>query len=114
MSVSVHPTALVDPAAELADGVEIGPYSIIGPNVKIGPNTKVLAHVIVEGHTRIGADCTIRNFSNLGGPPHHTGYKGEPTQLIIGDRNRIWEHVTMHIGTPDGGGVTKVGDDGMY
>jgi UDP-N-acetylglucosamine acyltransferase len=69
---------------------------------------------VVEGRTSIGEDCVVRNFSNLGGPPHHTAYKGEPTELVIGDRNRIWEHVTMHIGTPDGGGVTRVGNDGMF
>jgi UDP-N-acetylglucosamine acyltransferase len=114
VSVQVHPTAIVDAGAELADGVSVGPYSLIGANVRIGPGTKILAHVIVEGHTRIGAECTVRNFSNLGGPPHHVGYRGEPTELVIGDRNLIWEHVTMHIGTPQGGGVTRVGNDGMY
>jgi UDP-N-acetylglucosamine acyltransferase len=114
LSIEVHPTAIVGKGAELADGVSVGPYCVIGEHVKIGARTQVLAHVVLEGHTTIGADCTIRNFANLGGPPHHTAYNGEPTQLIIGDRNKIWEHVTMHIGTPDGGGVTRVGDDGMY
>lgn len=114
MSVEVHPTAIVAKGAELADGVSIGPYSIIGENVKIGARTQLLSHVVVEGHTRIGEDCTIRNFSNLGGVPHHTAYQGEPTELVIGDRNKIWEHVTMHIGTVQAGGVTTVGDDGMF
>jgi UDP-N-acetylglucosamine acyltransferase len=114
VSVTIHPTALVDAAAELADGVTIGPYSIIGPQVRLGARSQILAHVVVEGRTSIGEDCVVRNFSNLGGPPHHTAYKGEPTELVIGDRNRIWEHVTMHIGTPDGGGVTRVGNDGMF
>lgn len=114
MPLDIHPTAIVGKGAELADGVSVGPYSIIGDNVQIGVNTQVLAHVVIEGHTRIGADCSIRNFSNLGGPPHHTAYKGEATELVIGDRNRIWEHVTMHVGTVQGGGVTRVGDDGMF
>lgn len=114
MSVEIHPTALVAKGAELADGVSVGPYSIIGEHARIGARTQLLAHVIIEGHTTIGEDCSVRNFANLGGPPHHTGYRGEPTELVIGDRNRIWEHVTMHIGTPDGGGVTRVGQDGMY
>lgn len=114
MSVEVHPTAIVEPGAELADGVSVGPFSMVGSNVKIGARTQLLAHVVVEGHTEVGADCTIRNFSNLGGPPHHTGYRGEPTRLVIGDRNLIWEHVTMHIGTPAGGGATRVGHDGMF
>jgi len=114
VAVEIHPTAIVAKGAALADGVEIGPFCVLGEYVKIGPRTRILAHVVVEGHTTIGADCMVRNFANLGGPPHHTGYKGEPTELIIGDRNKIWEHVTMHVGTADGGGVTRVGDDGMY
>ena len=114
MSVDIHPTALVAKGAELADGVSVGPFSIVGEHVRVGARTQILAHVVIEGHTRIGADCSVRNFSNLGGPPHHQGYNGEPTELIIGNRNRIWEHVTMHIGTPDGGAVTRVGDDGMF
>ena len=114
MAVEIHPTAIVAQGAQLADGVSVGPYSIIGEHVRIGARTTVLSHVVIEGHTTIGEDCQIRNFANLGGPPHHTAYKGEPTELVIGDRNRIWEHVTMHIGTPDGGAVTKVGSDGMF
>ena len=76
MSVDIHPTALVAKGAQLADGVSIGPYCIIGEHVEIGARTQVLAHVVIENRTRIGEDCSIRNFSNLGGPPHHTGYKG--------------------------------------
>jgi UDP-N-acetylglucosamine acyltransferase len=114
LSVTIHPTAIVDPAAELADGVRVGPYCIIGGGARIGARTQLLAHVVIEGRTTIGEDCVIRNFANLGGPPHHTGYKGEPTELVIGDRNKLWEFVTMHVGTPDSGGRTVVGDDGMY
>ena len=115
MSVEIHPTAIVAKGAELADGVSIGAYSIVGEHAKIGARTQLLAHVIIENRTTIGEDCVVRNFANLGGPPHHTGYKGEPTELVIGDRNRIWEHVTMHIGAPNGGdGVTRVGNDGFY
>lgn len=114
MSVDIHPTALVTKGAELADGVKIGPFSIIGEHVRIGPRTEVLAHVVIENRTTIGADCSVRNFANLGGPPHHTGYRGEPTELVIGDRNRIWEHVTMHIAAPGGDGRTRIGNDGFY
>ncbi len=114
MSVEIHPTALVAKGAELADGVRIGPFSIIGEHVKIGARTEVLAHVVIENRTTIGEDCSVRNFSNLGGPPHHVGYRDEPTELVIGDRNRIWEHVTMHIGAPGGDGFTRVGSDGFY
>ncbi|MDZ4051664.1 MAG: acyl-[acyl-carrier-protein]--UDP-N-acetylglucosamine O-acyltransferase, partial [Phenylobacterium sp.] len=67
MSVDIHPTAIVASGAELAEGVRIGPYSIIGEHVKIGARTELLSHVVVEGHTTIGADCTVRNFANLGG-----------------------------------------------
>ena len=114
MSVDVHPTAIVAPGAELADGVSVGPYSLIGANARIGARTQILSHVVIEGHTTIGEDCTVRNFANLGGPPHHTAYKGEPTELVIGDRNKIWEHVTMHIGTVQAHGATRVGNDGMF
>ena len=114
MSVGIHPTAIIAKGAELADGVSIGPYSIVGEHVRIGARTQVLAHVVIENRTSIGSDCSVRNFANLGGPPHHTGYRGEPTELVIGDRNKIWEHVTMHIAAPGGEGVTRVGNDGFY
>jgi UDP-N-acetylglucosamine acyltransferase len=106
LSVAVHPTAIVAAGAELAEGVTVGPYCIIGEHARIGARTQLLAHVVIEGHTTIGQDCTVRNFANLGGPPHHVGYKGEPTELVIGDRNKIWEFVTMHVGTPGNGGRT--------
>ena len=114
MSVDIRPTAIVSKGAELADGVSIGPFSIIGEHVRIGAGTQILAHVVIENRTTIGEDCSVRNFANLGGPPHHTGYRGEPTELVIGDRNRIWEHVTMHIAAPGGDGHTRVGNDGFY
>ena len=88
MSVDIHPTAIIAKGAELADGVSIGPYSIIGEHVRIGARTQILSHVVIENRTTIGADCSVRNFANLGGPPHHTGYRGEPTKLVIGDRDR--------------------------
>lgn len=113
MSVEVHPTAIVAPAAELADGVRIGPYCLVGENVKLGQRTTLLSHVVIEGHTEIGADCTIRHFANLGAPPQ-AAYDGEPTRLVVGDRNLIREHVTMHIGTASGRGVTEVGNDGQF
>src|SRR5690606_20348705 len=89
LSVEIHPTAIVAKGAELADGVSVGAYSLIGPRVRIGPRTQVLAHVVIEGRTRIGEDCLIRNHANLGGPPHHVSYKGGPPEdlpqeLVIG------------------------------
>jgi UDP-N-acetylglucosamine acyltransferase len=118
LAVEIHPTAIVADGAELADDVSVGPFCIIGPRVRIGARTRVLAHVVIEGRTRIGEDCLIRNHANLGGPPHHVSYKGGPVEdlpqeLVIGDRNKIWEHVTMHVAATEGG-VTRVGNDGMF
>lgn len=114
MSTAVHASALVDPKAQLADGVMVGPFCTVGPNVKLGAGTRLISHVVVDGYTEIGEDNTIYPFAMLGGPPQHTAYKGEPTQLVIGDRNLIREHATMNTGTVGGGGVTRVGSDGLY
>lgn len=113
MSVDIHPTAVVADGAELDEGVQIGPYCIVGEHVRLGARTRLLSHVVVEGRTEIGADCTVRHFANLGAPPQ-AAYNGEPTRLKIGDRNLIREHVTMHIGTASGRGLTEVGDDGQF
>jgi UDP-N-acetylglucosamine acyltransferase len=111
---SIHPTAVVDPGAELAGDVSIGPYSLIGPNVRLGMGVRVASHVVIEGHTDIGEGCAIHPFASLGGPPQHAGHKGEPTRLTIGPRNVIREHVTMHCGTVMGRAVTTVGADGLF
>ncbi|MFI4976699.1 MAG: acyl-ACP--UDP-N-acetylglucosamine O-acyltransferase [Caulobacterales bacterium] len=110
----IHPTAVVDGAAVLGDGVEIGPYCLIGPHVRLGDHVRLHSHVVVDGHTEVGDACEVFPFAFLGGPPQHTAYKGEPTRLVIGPRNEIREHVTMHRGTPGGRGVTTVGADGLY
>ena len=110
----IHPTALVDPKAELAPGVEIGPYCIVGPGASLHEGVRLVSHVVVEGVTEIGAETSVHSFALLGGAPQHTAYKGEPTRLVIGPRNVIREHVTMHTGTVFGGGVTQVGSDGLY
>ena len=114
MSTDIHASAIVDPKAQLADGVMVGPFCTVGPNVKLGAGTRLISHVVVDGHTEIGEDNTIYPFAMLGGPPQHTAYKGEATQLVIGDRNLIREHATMNTGTVGGGGVTRVGSDGLY
>src|SRR3989344_2378251 len=82
---SIHPTAIVDPKAELADSVSVGAFTTIGPNVRIGEGTTVGAHCVIEGVTTIGSDNTIYQFASLGADPQDKKYKGEPTQLIIGD-----------------------------
>lgn len=114
MTIDVHPTAIVADGAELADGVVIGPFCTVGASVKLGPNTRLVSHVVIDGVTELGADNTVYPFAMLGGPPQHTAYKGEPTRLVVGDRNLIREHATMNIGTAAGGGITRVGSDGLY
>jgi UDP-N-acetylglucosamine acyltransferase len=107
----IHQTAIVDPKARIADGVEIGPYSIVGPNVEIGANTVIGPHVVIDGHTRIGADNKIFQFCSIGAAPQDKKYAGEETRLEIGDRNTIRESCTFNLGTVQDGGLTKVGND---
>ena len=110
----IHPTAIIDPKAVLGTGVQIGPFCTIGPDVVLGDEVCLVSHVVIAGHTQIGANTLIHPMAFLGGPPQHLAHKGEPTQLIIGERNVIRENVTMHTGTVGGGGVTKVGSDSLY
>jgi len=113
-TTAVHPSALVDPSAELGEDVEIGPYCIVGPAVRLGDRVQLKSHVVIEGATEIGADTVICAFANLGGPPQHLAHKGEATRLIVGEHNTIREHVTMHTGTVMGGGVTRVGSHSLF
>ncbi len=108
---AIHATALVDTAAELDSSVSVGPYSIIGPHVKIDAGTTVGPHCVIEGHTTLGQGNRIFQFSSLGAIPQDKKYGGEPCELVIGDRNTIREFCTFNIGSPGGGGVTRVGDD---
>ena len=110
----IHPAASVDKGAQLGEDVEIGPYCIVGAQVKLGARTRLQSHVNIEGLTEIGEDCVVHPFASLGGVPQHAAHTGEPTRLIIGDRNQIREHVTMNAGSSVGSGVTKVGSDGMF
>jgi UDP-N-acetylglucosamine acyltransferase len=107
----IHPTAIVDPQAQLDASVTVGPYTVIGPHVRIGAGTTVGPHTVIEGHTTIGRDNRIFQFASLGAIPQDKKYAGEPCELVIGDRNTIREFVTFNIGSPGGGGVTKVGND---
>jgi len=107
----IHPTALVDAAAQLAGDVEIGPYSIVGPHVEIGAHTSIGPHVVIHGHTRIGAHNRIFQFSSLGEIPQDKKYNAEPTRLEIGDNNTIREFCTFNIGTEQDAGVTRLGND---
>ncbi len=107
----IHATALVDPAAELANDVNIGPYVVIGPKVRIGAGSRIGAHCVVEGCTTIGRDNNIFQFASVGAAPQDKKYAGEPTCLEIGDGNTIREFCTLNTGTVQGAGVTRVGDD---
>jgi UDP-N-acetylglucosamine acyltransferase len=110
----IHPTALVDPRAELADDVVIGPYCIVGPKVTLESGVRLEAHVVVTGRTTVGEDCRVFSFAALGHRPQDMKYQGEDTELLIGRNNQIREHVTMHPGTAGGGGRTRVGSDGLF
>lgn len=107
----IDPRAEVSPEAELGEGVKVGPFVTIGAGVKIGKNTEVSPHAVIEGRTVIGADNWIGPFAYIGGPPQHVAYKGEDTAVVIGDRNRVREYATIHRGTADGRGETRIGDD---
>lgn len=107
----IHPSAIVDPRAQLDSTVEVGPYSIIGPHVAIGARTKVGPHVVIEGHTTIGADNTFFQFSSIGAAPQDKKWSGEPTRLEIGERNTVREFCTFNTGTVQDAGVTRLGND---
>lgn len=108
---NIHSTAVVDTKAELADDVVIGPYTIVGPHVTMGAGTQVGAHSVIEGHTTLGRENRIGHFASVGGVPQDMKYRGEPTRLEIGDRNTIREFTTIHVGTAQDVGVTRIGDD---
>ena len=111
MATQIHPTAVIAPGAEIGSDVEIGPHSVVGPSVVVGSRTRIGPQVVLEGRTRIGEDNLIVGQASLGGPPQDLSYRGEPTELTIGDRNTIREFVTINRGTVKGGGVTRVGSD---
>lgn len=109
--MNIHPTAIVDPKAQLGNDVTVGAYSVIGPDVEVGDGTWIGPHVVINGPTRIGRNNRIYQFASLGEAPQDKKYDGEPTRLEIGDRNVIRESVTINRGTVSGGGLTRVGDD---
>ncbi|MDR0439388.1 MAG: acyl-ACP--UDP-N-acetylglucosamine O-acyltransferase [Candidatus Accumulibacter sp.] len=107
----IHPTAIIHPGAKLGAGVSVGPYSIIGEHVVIGDNTRIGPHVVVTGMTRIGCDNRIYQFCSIGDAPQDKKYGGEPTELVIGDRNTIREYCQFNVGTVQDAGVTRIGSD---
>ena len=107
----IHPTAIVEPGAKLAEGVSVGAYSIIGKDAMLGERTWIGPHVVIEGRVRIGRDNRIYQFSCIGGAPQDKKYAGEDTGVEIGDGNVIREYVTINRGTALDAGVTRVGND---
>ena len=110
MSAGIHPSAVIDPAARLHASVSVGPFTVIGPDVTIGAGTVIGAHCVIEGKTTIGERNQIFQFNSLGGAPQDKKYKGEPTELVIGNDNTIREFCTFNTGTVQDAGVTRVGD----
>jgi len=111
MTANIHPTAIVDEQASLANDVTVGPYCVIGPNVQVGEGTTFGPHCVVDGHTRIGRENTFYRFCSVGGMPQDKKYAGEPTELEIGDRNMFREYVTLNTGTTQDVGTTRIGSD---
>ena len=111
MSVDIHPTALVDSKAKLADGVSIGPYSIIGPDVKLHENVKLVSHVNLTGNVSIGADSQLYPFVTMGFPPQDFKHKGGDVRIEVGERTVFRELANVHPGTDGGRRVTKIGND---
>jgi UDP-N-acetylglucosamine acyltransferase len=107
----IHPTAIVDPAARLTPGVQVGPYSVIGAGVEVGEGTWIGPHVVINGPTRIGRANKIYQFASLGEAPQHMRHAGGRSELVIGDRNTVREYVTLNRGSSAGTGVTRIGDD---
>lgn len=110
----IHPSAVIEEGAAIAAGVRIGPFCHVGPEVQLAAGVELKSHVVVAGLTEIGEETTVFPFASLGQVPQDLKYKGEKTRLVIGKRNRIREYVTMNPGTEGGGGVTRVGDDGLF
>lgn len=112
--IKIHPTAVVDPKAELDSSVVVGPYSIIEKGVSIGADTEIRPHTVLEGLTTIGERNKIGPFATIGAPPQDLTYKKEKTRLDIGHDNEIREYVSIHRGTPSGHGVTTIGDGNLF
>ena len=113
-SAVIHPSAYVEPGAEIGPDCRIGPFCLIGPEVRLGARVEVKSHAVLTGWTEVGADTVIFPFASLGEVPQDKKFQGERTRLVVGARNRIREHVTMNTGTDGGGGITRVGDDGLF
>lgn len=113
-TAKIHPSSIIEEGAIIGENVVIGPFCIVEKDAQIGKGTVLYSHVVVRGVTKIGEDNQIFQGASIGEVNQDLKYQGEPTQTIIGDRNRIRENVTIHRGTVQGGGVTRVGDDNLF
>lgn len=110
----VHPSAVIEEGAQIDPSVRIGPFCVVGPDVVLHADVELKSHAVVTGRTEVGAGTVIFSFAVIGEIPQDLKFKGEASRLVIGKRNRIREHVTMNCGTQGGGGVTQIGDDGLF
>ncbi|WP_122073561.1 acyl-ACP--UDP-N-acetylglucosamine O-acyltransferase [Pseudophaeobacter sp. EL27] len=110
----IHPSAVIEEGARIGEGCEIGPFCHIGPEVVLGERVTLKSHVVVTGDCQIGDDTVVFSFAVLGEIPQDLKFQGEKSRTVIGKRNRIREHVTVNAGTEGGGGVTRIGDDGLF
>ena len=111
---NIHASAVIEPGAQLGKDVVVGPFCVVGPQVVLSDRVELKSHVVISGDTVIGTDTVVFPFSVIGEIPQDLKFDGENSRLVIGARNRIREHVTMNAGTKGGGGVTRVGDDGLF
>ena len=110
----IHKTSIIDKKAKISNNVSIGPYSVIGPNVEIDENVEIHSHVNIEGNTKIGSGTIIYPFASIGTNPQDLKFKGEKSNLVIGQGNTIREYVTINPGTEGGGGKTTIGDNCLF
>lgn len=110
----IHPSAVIEDGAQLGEGCVIGPFCVVGAQVVLGDRVELKSHVVITGNTEIGADTVVFSFAVIGEIPQDLKFRGEKSRLVIGARNRIREHVTMNPGTEGGGGITRIGDDGLF
>jgi UDP-N-acetylglucosamine acyltransferase len=111
---NIHPSAVVEDGAQIDPTATVGPFCFVGPNVVLGADVVLKSHAVVTGYTEVGEGTVIFSFAVIGEIPQDLKFNGEKSTLVIGKRNRIREHVTMNAGTEGGGGVTRVGDDGLF
>lgn len=111
---NIHPSAVIERGAQIDASAKVGPFCVVGENVRLAAGVELKSHVVVSGETVIDEETVIFPFSVIGEIPQDLKFKGEKTRLEIGKRNRIREHVTMNCGTEGGGGITRIGDDGLF